>query len=139
MSTAPRSNAQIMITCRNLMIRRSRWILITLRRSIPFNVFPSGLGRTIPYSYVQTVTFKVGRHVYIQKTTTMKNGAGANPSAGNPILFGIIGTGEIVRMVLPILKLYDGLRVVAIAGTNALSTNLLAKKFGGANVYSDYI
>jgi predicted dehydrogenase len=55
-----------------------------------------------------------------------------------PILFGIIGSGEIVRMILPTLRKNDGLRVVAVAGTNPSAATLFEKEPGGAAVYADY-
>lgn len=51
---------------------------------------------------------------------------------------GIIGPGEIVRMILPSLKGLEGCRVAAIAGSNVASAAGLAREFEGAVAYADY-
>jgi predicted dehydrogenase len=68
----------------------------------------------------------------------MKSRNRKGSSKAGPILFGIIGTGEIVEMIQPTLQSCHGLRVIALAGTNTSAANSLAKKFDGATVYPDY-
>jgi predicted dehydrogenase len=57
---------------------------------------------------------------------------------GRPVRLGIIGTGEIVRMVLPTLKECAALKITAIAGTNYPAAAKLAGRFSGAVAFSDY-
>jgi predicted dehydrogenase len=58
--------------------------------------------------------------------------------SSRPITLGIIGTGEIVRMVRSSLQDCSEIRVTAIAGTKLTTTSQLADEFGGATAYSDY-
>src|SRR5258706_16025801 len=68
----------------------------------------------------------------------MKSRGRKGSTRAGPILFGIIGTGEIVGMIQSNLKSCRDLRVIALAGTNTAAANSLAKKFDGATVYPDY-
>ncbi|SDS18259.1 Gfo/Idh/MocA family oxidoreductase [Opitutus sp. GAS368] len=52
--------------------------------------------------------------------------------------FGIIGTGEIVRMIRPTLLRDDSLRVAAIAGSKPGAAAQLAREFGGITACADY-
>jgi predicted dehydrogenase len=55
-----------------------------------------------------------------------------------PVRLGIIGTGEIVRMILPTLQRCGGLKITAIAGTHHASTAKLAEASDGAVACSGY-
>lgn len=61
-----------------------------------------------------------------------ENGAASRPR------FGIIGTGEIVRMVRPALLANGSLQVVALAGRNPAATAALAAEFGSVTACRDY-
>jgi predicted dehydrogenase len=51
---------------------------------------------------------------------------------------GIIGTGEIVRMILPALRELENGRVTAVAGSSPSNALKLAGEFEGAAAYADY-
>jgi len=55
-----------------------------------------------------------------------------------PIKLGIIGTGEIVRMVTRSLRADSALRVTAVAGTNPTAALRTADEFPGAVGFCDY-
>jgi dihydrodiol dehydrogenase / D-xylose 1-dehydrogenase (NADP) len=58
------------------------------------------------------------------------------PAAG-PTIFGIVGAGEITRMVAPVLAGPGGVRVAAIASRNKAAARELSATLGGAEVHDD--
>jgi len=57
----------------------------------------------------------------------------------DPAIFGIIGSGEIARMVAPTLAKAVGLRVAAIASRNTAAAREVATVLGGASVDDDFL
>jgi len=57
---------------------------------------------------------------------------------GKPVALGIIGTGEIVRMISGALRSCKEIEVRAIAGTRMSAAEELAATFPGADAFSDY-
>ena len=57
---------------------------------------------------------------------------------GKPVALGIIGTGEIVRMISGALRGCKEIEVRAIAGTRMSAAEELAATFPGAEAFSDY-
>jgi predicted dehydrogenase len=62
-----------------------------------------------------------------------------NPAAvARPAIFGIIGAGEIARMVAPDLARHPAIRVGAVSSRDAAAAQNLAGSLGGAAVERDY-
>jgi predicted dehydrogenase len=69
----------------------------------------------------------------------MPNVSGIRGHGASPTVFGIVGAGEIARMVAPALAMHSGLRVAAISSRSAPAARELAAILGGADVDDDYL
>ncbi len=69
----------------------------------------------------------------------MTNISGVRGRGAGPTVFGIVGAGEITRMVAPALAMHGGIRVAAISSRNRPAARELAAILGGADVDDDYL